>query len=987
MSDKPIIHEVNPLNRKFDDLMQFRVKHVLLVSSPYDSYVLEEDGMITDLIYNEFLELNLTVSPHVRRADNAEQALKIIKEQDIDLVIVFKRVSDIDVIQFGLQVKQINPKMPVVLLAYHQRELTIMEDPGYHNAIDHVFIWTGDVRIMLSIIKLIEDKRNIDADTALIGVRVIIVVEDNVKFYSSFLPLLYTGIMQQTHALMEEGMNISDKMLRMRTRPKILLATDFEQGCEIFDRYEDFTLAVISDVRYKVGGVKDNEAGIKLAKRVRARVPDMPILLQSSDLDNAKLAFANDVGFIFKRSPTLHQDIRRFITSYFGFGDFVFTLPDGTEVAKAADFQEMEAVLANVDERALLFHAGRNHFSNWLMARTEFDLARRLRPKKASEFKSSTELRRYLINTFKNFRHERQLGVVSDFSRRRFDLQSDFVRVGGGSLGGKGRGLAFVNALLSQRDHSGMFDNVRIKVPRSVIIGTDIFDAFVDTNDLVSCALGIYSDEEITDKFLKAKFPRPIKSDLRALLEVVKHPLAVRSSSMLEDSHLEPAAGVYDTHMLPNCHEDPKIRLRQLVRAIKLTWASTFFSNARVYHESVGNRVEEEKMAVIVQQAIGLQHEETFYPSFSGVALSYNYYSTEGILPEDGVIYTALGLGKTIVDGMNCLRFSPTYPERLPQFATTKDMLRNSQRAFYAIDLANSRVMPEPGGEKGLIRLDLDDAERHGTLTSIASTYVAENDRVYDGVGREGTRIISFAPILKHHRFPLPEIARYLLNLGSHGLNCPVEIEFAVKLSDDKSKPDDFYFLQVRPMVKDAVFETVSLDDVDRSRVIGKSDNALGNMRLTAISDILLVDPDKFDRGKTVEIAEQVGQFNSVLKEAGHPYLLLGPGRWGTSERWLGVPANWNQISGAKVIIEAAYGDFAPDPSFGTHFFQNLISMQVGYMTINPTAGNGFLDWPWLMEQRVEASSDFVRHIVLEKPMEILIDGRAGGGLLLKPEQ
>jgi len=987
MAEKDYISNVHPMNRKFDELMQFKVKHVLLVSSPYDSYVLEEDGRLTDLIYNEFLELNLTVTPSVRRADNAEQALEIVKTQDIDLVIVFKRVSDIDVIGLGQHVKQVNPDMPVVLLAYHQRELTIMEDPGYEAAIDYVFIWTGDVRIMLSIIKIIEDRQNVDADTSLIGVRVIVVVEDNVKFYSSFLPMLYTGIMQQTHALMAEGLNVSDKMLRMRTRPKILLATNYEDGISLFDQYKRFALAVITDVRFKVAGKKHDEAGVQLVRRIREDIPDLPVLMQSSDIENAKVAYANDIGFIHKRSPTLHHDIQRFITGHFGFGDFMFTLPDGTVVASASDFREMEETLATVDERSLLYHGSHNHFSNWLMARTEFDLARRLRPKKVSEFDDAEVLRRYLIDTFKNFRHERQLGVVSDFSRRQFDLQSDFVRIGGGSLGGKGRGLAFVNALLSQRNLSEKFSDVKIKVPHSVILGTDVFDAFVESNDLIQCAMGIYTDEEITDQFLRARFPRRIKSDLRTFLEVVRYPIAVRSSSMLEDSHLEPAAGVYDTHMLPNNHEDDKIRLRQLIRAIKLTYASTFFQNARVYHESVGNRVEEEKMAVIIQQAVGQPFNGNFYPNFSGVALSYNYYSTDGILPEDGVIYAALGLGKTIVDGLNCLRFSPTYPEKLPQFSTTKDMLNNSQHEFYAINMQDPEVTPHPGGESGLIKLDLEQAEKDDSLRFLCSTYVSENDRVYDGCGRSGARIVSFAPILKLKRFPLAEITRELLELSSAGLNCPVEIEFATNLKDDPAEKDEFYFLQVRPMVKDAVFEMVSLDDVDRSRVVAKSDNALGNMHLHNISDIVVVNPDNFDRGKTVEIAGEVGEFNAKLKDNDTPYLLIGPGRWGTSERWLGVPANWNQISGAKVIVEAAYGDFAPDPSFGTHFFQNLTSMQVGYMTINAAIGNGFADWKWLSGLTLAEESEFVRHLRLDSPMEILIDGRSSAGLVIRPEE
>ncbi|MFH1688380.1 MAG: PEP/pyruvate-binding domain-containing protein [bacterium] len=980
------LNDYHPKRAKFDALMQFKARRILLVSSAYDSYVLEEDGQLTDLIYNEYLELNLSVTPHVKRAATANEAIQTVKAKDFDLVIVFKRVSDIDVAEFAYQVKQIRPDLPVIFLAYHQREIAVASEHEHASAIDHAFVWTGDVLIMLAIIKLVEDAVNVDADARLVGVRVIIVVEDNVKFYSSFLPLLYAEIMVQTRALMAEGLNITDKLSRMKARPKILLATTYEDGVRLFEKYRKYTLALITDFRYLKGGQRDDEAGLKLVQHVREFSDDLPILMESSDLDNANTAFANNVGFIHKRSPTLHEDIRQFIRSHFGFGDFVFTLPDGTVVATAQDFRAMEKVLETVDARSLVFHAQRNHFSNWLMARTEFDLAAQVRPRKVSEFGDVQKLRSYLIDTIRCFRHERQLGVVSDFSARQFDLESDFVRIGGGSLGGKGRGLAFINALFNKYDLTNQFKGVKLSVPHSVIVGTDVFDAFIRSNDLIDCALGIYSDQEITDRFLKATFPRRTQVDLLTLLGYVDYPLAVRSSSMLEDSHLEPAAGIYDTHMLINSHADIKVRQRQLIRAIKLIYASTFFGNARTYQETVGNRVEEEKMAVIIQQAVGSFHDEAFYPSFSGVALSYNYYSMDGIPPADGVVYVAMGLGKTIVDGLNCLRFSPTYPEKLPQFSTTKDMLKNSQHEFYAIGTANPGVLPQPGGEAGLLKLGLRDAERHDTISALCSTYSPDNDRVYDGCSREGARILTFAPILKHNQFPLSEIARYLLKLGSEGLNCPVEIEFAVNLFPASERPSEFHFLQVRPMIKDAVFETVSLDDIPGERVVIKSENALGNMADASIEDIVLVDPSKFDRRYTVAIAEQVGHLNQILKAGNRKFLLIGPGRWGTSERWLGVPVAWNQISNAKVIVEAAYGEFAPDPSFGTHFFHNLTSFRMGYLTVNAATGNGFLDWDWLLAQELANQTEFVKHFKLKQPIEILLDGREGSGLILKSQ-
>ncbi len=972
--------------QKFDSLMSFRVKHILLVSSLYDSFVLEEDGQLTDLIYHEYLELNLTITPHVKRASNAKEALEILNNQEIDLVIIFKRVADIDVLAFGHAVKEIKPDLPVILLAYDEHELAVMEEPGFSTAIDRVFMWTGDVKIFLSIIKLLEDRLNVDADTSLVGVRVIVIVEDSVKYYSYFLPLLYTEIMRQTRTLMAEGLNLTDKLLRMRARPKILLAHNYEDGWRLLEKYRKYLLGFISDFRFPREGEIDEEAGIKLVKRIRAEIPDLPVVMQSSDEKNKEIAHANNAGFVYKRSQTLNADLQHFIKEYFGFGDFIFKLPDGTQVAVAKDFRSMEKCLAEVDERSLLYHGSRNHFSNWLMARTEFDLAARLRPRKVSEFKDTKSLRQYLIDIFKSFRHEKQRGIITDFSPQQFDLESDFVRIGGGSLGGKGRGLAFINALLTKYKIHNFFEGVNITVPLSVIIGTDVFDEFLESNKLMEKALTDKDDRAIAQRFLRAKLPSQVIKDLEAFLDVVRYPLAVRSSSLLEDSHLQPFAGIYDTHMLPNSHPDKKIRLKQLETAIKYIYASTFCQSAKHYHESVGNRIEEEKMAVIIQRAIGSRYGENFYPSFSGVALSYNYYSIDDVKPEDGVVYVALGLGKTIVEGMKCLRFCPSYPEKLPQFSTVDDIRDNSQKEFYAIDMSDPSIIPELGGEKGLIKLPASQADKDGTLFPICSTYSPDNDRIYTGCSRPGIRLITFAPILKTKIFPLPEIVRFLLRFGSLGLNCPVEIEFAVNLNPPDGKAKEFAFLQIRPMIKDDRFDIVSTDDVDESRIIGKSENALGNMLEQGIRHIIYVTPESFDPSKTVDIAAQVSSLNELFRRNGEQYLLIGPGRWGTRERWLGIPVMWEQISSARVIVEAAYGDFCPDPSFGTHFFHNLTSFHVGYLTVNPSIKNGFIDWEWLSQQPVANETTHLRHITLEKPLEIRIDGRSGKGVILKPE-
>ncbi len=968
---------------KFDALMQFRVKHILLVSSLYDSFILEEDGQLTDLIYNEYLELNLTITPHVKRASNAAQALSILETQNIDLVIIFKRVSDIDVVAFADKVKTKRPNMPVVLLAYHERELAMTQTEQFRKAIDRVFVWTGDVKILLAIIKLVEDDFNVDMDTRLVGVRVIILVEDSVKFYSAYLPMLYTEIMLQTRAVMSEGLNLTDKLLRMRARPKILLATNYEEAAELVEKYQRYLLALVSDFRFSIEGREDDEAGVKLVQKVRSQYPDIPVLMQSSDPKNNDVAEENDTGFLYKRSRTLYMDLQSFIMEHFGFGDFVFQMPDGSEIGRATDFRSMEQCLEWVDAESLMYHARRNHFSNWAMARTEFDLATRLRPRKVSEFEGVEAIRSHLIDSFRKFRHEKQLGVITDFSRAQFDLQSDFVRIGGGSIGGKGRGLAFINAILSKYQLEDQFDDARVAIPFSAIIGTDVFDDFLELNNLRQFALAPHSDAEIAQRFRDAYLPPAIVEDLRALLAVVDYPLAVRSSSMLEDSHLQPFAGVYETFMLSNNHSHIDIRLSQLELAIKLVYASTYFEGTRIFHEMSGNRLEDEKMAVIIQRAVGNSYKDIFYPHFSGVALSYNYYSLDGVKPEEGVVYVALGMGKTIVEGMECLRFTPSRPNQLPQMSTVDDTLDNAQHDFFAIDLSNPGAEPSFEGDKGLIKLPVSRAMEDGALDMLASTYSHQNHRIYDGTAREGTPVITFAPILKHKRFPLIPIVELLLKLGSQGMNCPVEIEFAVDLDDKPETQRGFYFLQIRPMAKETTTELVSLDDVDEERVILHSRQTLGNMRLEAIQDIVVVPPDTFDRGRTMVIAEQIGKINKKLVQQERPYLLIGPGRWGTQERWLGIPVKWDQIQGARVIVEVANDQMAVDPSFGTHFFANLTAFHVGYFTVNETIGNGAVDWDWFKKQRTETEEYYVKHIHLENPLDIRIDGRSGNGVVL----
>lgn len=969
----------------FDALMPFKVRDILLVSSLYDVYSLREDGQLANMVMSEYAELKLSRAPLIKRVDSGAGALKALQERPFDLIIVFRSFSDIDPVEFNRQAKSLCPDIPVVLLAFHHQELESVRGHR-HEAFDNIFFWSGESNILLTIIKLVEDAINVESDTGLIGVRVIILVENSVRFYSSFLPLIYTETMRQTSALLSESINSASRLLRMRARPKILLAEDFEHATKLFRKYKKYLLGVISDIQFCKDGKTDEAAGIQLATLIKKEISDLPVLLQSSNDANAEKAEKCGARFLNKRSPTLLNELSTFINENFGFGDFIFRLPDGSELERAANFRELLQSVARIDPRSLVFHAERNHFSNWLMARTEFDLAARLRPRKVSEFAEPKDMRNYLLKVLEGFLHERQVGVITDFSRDRYDGTAEFLRIGEGSLGGKGRGLAFVNNLINCYPVYKAFPGIKISVPRSAVICTGAFDDFMELNELTGFALAEHSDEEICKAFSEATIPQALRNDLEAYLSVADFPLAVRSSSLLEDSHYQPFAGIYDTHFLPNNYPSLEGRVERLLAAIKLIYASVYCRNSRNYIEATGNRTEEEKMGVILQEIAGQNRDGFYYPVFSGMARSYNFYSVGRLKPEEGIAYVALGLGKTIMEGENCLFFSPANPQVLPQFSTPQDYLSNTQREFFALDMNNSSVFPKKGSEDGLVKLKMIKSEEHGVLKYVGSTYSADNDRIYPGIGRKGARIITFDPILKSKIFPLDSILQYLLRLGSRAMNVPIEMEFAVEMNSDEQKPDNFRFLQIRPMLVDASFDDIDEFDGDEEQVFCKSDQALSNGRIDGVRDIVFVKTENFKRANMVHMAEQVGRYNQQFKDQKQAYMLIGPGRWGTADRWLGIPTKWDQISSALLIVEADYGDFVVEPSFGTHFFQNLITFQIGYLTINSSSENNYLDWDWLNRQEAVSETEFVKHVRLDDAMKIMIDGRNGKAVVLKPE-
>ncbi|MBU0718374.1 MAG: histidine kinase [Planctomycetes bacterium] len=968
----------------FQSLMPHRVQSVLLVSSLYESFILEEEGMLTELITSEYLDLNLSHAPRVSRASTGEEALEFIQTQDVDLVIAMPRLGQWNLIDFARAVKQIRSDLPLVVLAADERELPRHSGLSQHECIDRIFVWRGDAKILLAIVKFVEDQLNAEHDARTGDVRIIILVENSVRFYSAYLPLIYAELVKLTHSLMAEGINPMNRLLRMRARPKILLAETFEEAWTLYSRFGDNLLGVISDIRFPRNGELDDTAGLDFVRLIRKDSPHLPVLLQSSDGSYVSAARELRASFLNKTSRTLLEELKGFILGRLGFGDFVFMLPDGQEVGRCHDLRTFEELLATIPDDSLVFHAQNNHFSNWLMARTEFEMAARIRPRKVTDFATVAELRAYLQETLAEFRERSQSGVIVDFSSARLDVPTAFKRIGGGSIGGKARGLAFMNALCRRYSLRDRFEGVCVSVPASAAVGTDVFDAFLDGNGLRDLISQEPDDEEASRVFLEAKLPPEIYSDLAAFLRRVRYPLAVRSSSLLEDSHGRPFAGVYTTHMIPNNHPDLNIRLDQLCDAIKLVYASTFFRSARRYMEVAGRHAEEEKMGVILQEVVGSRHDERFYPTFAGVARSYNFYPAGEMKPEDGVASVVLGLGKMVVEGGQSLLFCPSLPNVLPQFSSTKDMLATSQRQFYALDISHPEVYPSPEADANLLLSGLEVAEADGTLAPIGSVYSPENDMVYDGVFRDGPRLVTFAHVLKSGMFPLADVLRFLLDIGVTGMACPIEIEFAVDMS---TKPIEFGILQIRPIITHEEFEDVSLEKVDLDEAICYSARALGNGQIRDVRDIVYVRPDTFDAAQTREMAASVARINDELARAGRHCVLVGPGRWGSSDRWLGIPVTWDQISSARVIVETTLRDFIVTPSQGAHFFQNMTSLGIGYFTVDPSVDESFINWDWLAKQRAVEETEFIRHVRFSEPLEVRLDGRSRRGVVLKPSE
>jgi CheY-like chemotaxis protein len=968
---------------KIGRLMPYKVKKFLLVASLYDYFMLEEDGRLQDLLLQTYQLWHVGYVPSFVRVSGGEQALQRLREEKFDLVVAVMRLGDMDPFTFGRQVKAIDPGLPVVGLAYNTPELQRLLQMDDGSALERIFVWQGDGHVLLGIIQFIEDRKNAASDTQLVGVQNILLIEDSIDFYSSYLPLIFSVLRELTEGLLKEDLTYSQRLLRRNARPRVHLATSHEEAEAIFAQFQGELLGIITDASFPRGGIVDALAGIRFVEMVRERRPHLPILLQSSDAGAEEMAASAGIPFLSKNSPTLLRDLKLFLSSHFGFGDLL--LPGTEGGTRVANLSQLLGEAADLPVAALQEALANCDLDRWLRARTEFALADSVQQAFAGAASPGTEPGPLLKKLIMDSRTASRRGSIVPYSRFFHEEYSQFSIIGSGSIGGKARGLAFMDRILARHFDPAKYPGVTVSIPRTLVLGTDVFDDFMRENDLLPQAVMDHSDSHMANLFIKASLPGRFVGDLRDFIRNVRVPLAVRSSSLLEDSLYQPFAGIYATKMLPNDQVGDDIRFLNLVNAIKFVYASTFFRQAKSYIGSTPHRVEDEKMAVVIQPVVGQAHAECFYPDFSGVARSYNYYPVGQARPEDGVVNVALGLGKTIVDGGVSLRFTPAFAGILPQFTSIKEMFQFSQRDFYAIAMRRQDSIAFLEEDQYLVKYGLEKAEKDGVLEYLASTYSRENDAVYDGVSFPGPRIVNFAHILKNGVFPLAGIVGDLLQLSSEAMNCAVEAEFAVALDSQDVFPARFSLLQVRPLVVQDELVKVELDESLRAAAFCFSDRVLGNGVNQVLRDIVFVKPAAFDAGRSPQIAGEVDQLNAQLRAADLPYVLIGPGRWGSTDPWLGIPVKWSQISGVKVVIEACQPNMNVDPSQGSHFFQNMTSLRIGYFTVPLDRAHGFIDWPWLESLPAVAETEHLRHVRLAEPLTVMIDGRKSQGVILKP--
>ena len=969
----------------FDKLMQKRIYKVLLICNPYDSFMLEEDGRIDEKIFNEYYSLNLRYPPMFLQANTIRDAYRIMEEDSIDLIITMLTVESVIAFKLAKDIKHKYPNKPIVVLTPFSREVSLMLEKEDISAIDYVFCWLGNTDILLAIIKLIEDRMNLKNDVEEAGVQAILLVEDSIRYYSSYLPHIYKIIFQQSKRSMTEGVNEHQKMMVMRGRPKILLATNYEQAVMLFNRYKENLIGIVSDISFSREGKKDSKAGIKLCKLIRAAEPHMPFLLQSSDVENSTLAQDLNVGFLNKYSKSLSIELRNYIITQMAFGDFIFRNPENMqEICRATDLRSLQEKILKVPDKCLEYHISNNHFSKWMNARALFSIARMLKYITIDDFKNIDEVRTFIYDVIDTYRKYRGKGVIAKFEGKSFDEYYNFSRVGEGSVGGKARGLAFIDTVIKKYNLADKYPGITIAIPRTVVLSSDVFDEFMENNNLYKIALSSASDEEILNAFVDARLPSHVWQELYALISIVTKPIAIRSSSKLEDSHYQPFAGVYSTYMIPCVKEDTKYGIKLLTEAIKSVYASVFFKSSKAYMTATSNVIDEEKMGIILQEVCGSQNGNYFYPTISGVARSINFYPIPPQTPQDGIVNLAYGLGKYIVNGGQTLMFSPQYPQSALQLSTPEMALRDSQKKFFALDMNPENFVPSVDDGINISSLDIKTVVEKKSSRLLFSTYDYQNNMLRDGLYEDGLKVLTFAGILRHKALPLSEVLSELMTITQKEIGNPVEIEFALNLDVPKDEPVQFSYLQMRPIVENKEIVDLNLENIKSEETIIMSNSSLGNGIINNVCDFVYVRPEKFNPAHTLEIANMIEEINQKMIKENRNYILVGPGRWGSSDPWLGIPVKWSQISNARVIVESGLQNFRIDPSQGTHFFQNLTSFHVGYFTINPFINDGFYDTGFLNSQVPVFENEFIRHIRFDNPMIAIIDGKKNTGIIRK---
>ena len=984
MSGIPNLKDLVFRDTPFANLMNKRIYNVLLIATKYDSFMLEDDGRVDEQIFNEYTSLSLRYPPRFTQVTTEEEALNELKNRNFELIICMPNMDNRDIFAAASEIKVHYPNIPIVVLTPFSKEVSKRIANEDLSAIDYVFSWLGNSELLLAIIKLIEDKMNAPDDTASVGVQIILLVEDSIRFYSSALPHLYKFVLEQSQMFAKEALNDHQRTLRMRGRPKIKLARNYEEAVRIFDQYRDNMLGIISDMSFMHNGVKDPYAGYKFGQYVRKTGLIIPFVLESSEASNHVYAKELNASFIDKNSKSYPQDLKKKIMQRFGFGDFVILNPHTKEeIMRIKDLKDLQKKVFQIPDDSLVYHLSRNHFSRFFYSRAMFPPAEVLKHVDVSDYKDMDEARKLIFDLIVQYRRMKNTGVVAVYQKDRFDEYSNFARIGDGSLGGKGRGLAFIGAMV-KRYPKLESDNFAVNIPKTVVICTDIFDEFMETNELYPVALGDADDETILRYFLRASLPSRLIEDLMAFFDVVKSPIAVRSSSLLEDSHYQPFAGIYSTYMVPKIEEKYDM-LRTVSDAIKAVYASVFYKDSKAYMTATSNLIDQEKMAIVLQEVVGSRYNDHFYPTMSGVARSLNFYPIGNEKAEDGIANIALGLGKYIVDGGQTLRFSPRHPHSILQMSTMDFALRETQPRFYALDLKNMAEAFSVDDAFNLVKLGLKEADAEGSLKYIVSTYDPYDQIIRDGYYPGGRKILSFVNILQHDVFPLADTLDQILRIGQQEMGRPVEIEFAVNMDPSDHTRATFYLLQIRPIVDNKEIMDEDLSLVKNEETILSSTSVLGHGIVGDVQDIIYVKTGAFNSSNNQLIAYEIEKMNRSFTDQEKGYVLVGPGRWGSSDSWLGIPVKWPHISNARVIVECGLENYRVDPSQGTHFFQNLTSFGVGYFTVNPFKGDGWFDEAFLNAQPAVEETEYLRHVRFDAPITIKMDGKKSLGVVLKP--